>query len=124
MNKVKSYRIIKVAKELNVGISTIAEFLNNNGFSVENKPNVKLDQKMYDALLNEYADEKLLKERAAQVELIKNDHESVVIKEEEKAKMDYTLFIKNLMLFEKRRKILYRLRKTEINVTINLHSAI
>ena len=90
MNKVKSYRIIKVAKELNVGISTIAEFLNNNGFSVENKPNVKLDQKMYDALLNEYADEKLLKERAAQVELIKNDHESVVIKEEEKAKKTVT----------------------------------
>ena len=84
MNKAKTYRIIRVAKELNVGIGTIAEFLNNNGFSVENKPNVKLDEKMYETLLNEYADEKLLKEKAAQVELVKNDHESIVIHEDEK----------------------------------------
>ena len=63
MNKGKTYRIIKVAKELNVGIATITEFLNTNGFEIENKPTVKLTEEMYVASLKEYADEKLLKEK-------------------------------------------------------------
>ena len=62
MNKDKTYRIIKVAKELNVGIATIAEFLNNNGYTVDAKPTSKLTEDMYNALILEYADEKLLKE--------------------------------------------------------------
>ena len=57
MNKEKTYRIIKIAKELNVGIATIAEFLNNNGFNIEAKPTSKLTEDMYNALILEYADE-------------------------------------------------------------------
>ena len=35
-------RLVKVAKELNVGTSTIVEYLNNNGFEVSNKPTAKI----------------------------------------------------------------------------------
>lgn len=77
--KAKTYRLVKAAKELNVGISTITTFLADKGFDIDNKPTAKLSTDMYDALLTEYADEKLLKERAEQIELGKK------LKEKEEA---------------------------------------
>ena len=40
-------RLVKVASELNVGIGTIVEHLNANGFSIENKPTAKVTDDMY-----------------------------------------------------------------------------
>ncbi len=50
-----SYRLIKVAKELNVGTSTIVEFLHSKGFDVENKPTAQVSEEMHVLLLKEFS---------------------------------------------------------------------
>ncbi|TVR87308.1 MAG: translation initiation factor IF-2, partial [Saprospirales bacterium] len=57
-------RIIKVARELNVGKSTIVDHLKNKGFEVEDKPNAKLTEEMYEELLREFANSMSIKEKA------------------------------------------------------------
>ncbi len=67
MSEDKNLGILKVAKELNIGLGTIAEFLNGKGFTVEAKPNTKLTSDMYGALLKEYQGDKILKEEAKSI---------------------------------------------------------
>ena len=47
-------RLYKVIKDLNVGLSTVVEFLNKKGFAVESNPNVKLSDEQYELLLKEF----------------------------------------------------------------------
>ena len=82
--KAKSVRLLKAAKELNIGTSTITSFLEDKGFKVDNKPTAKLSEEMYDVLLREFADEKLIKEKAEQVELGKTIKEAAKQVEEDK----------------------------------------
>jgi len=37
-------RLVKIAKELNVGTSTIVDFLKGKGYEIENKPQQKRKQ--------------------------------------------------------------------------------
>lgn len=67
MSEDKKLGILKVAKELNIGIGTIAEFLDTKGFKIEAKPNTKLTDEMYSALLKEYQGDKILKEEAKNI---------------------------------------------------------
>ncbi len=46
--------LVKIAKELNVGTTTIVDFLNHSGFEIENKPNAKITDDMYTRLLKEF----------------------------------------------------------------------
>ncbi len=57
-------RLVKVAKELNVGTTTIIEHLQNNGYDVENKPTTKITDEMYDILLAEFKGSIAIKEQA------------------------------------------------------------
>ncbi|MBI9062708.1 MAG: translation initiation factor IF-2 [Marinilabiliaceae bacterium] len=47
-------RLSKVAREFNVGISTIVDFLHKKGFDVESSPNTKVTEDMYSVLEKEY----------------------------------------------------------------------
>ena len=47
-------RLSKIAKECNVGISTIVDFLHKKGFEIESNPNTKVSEEMYDLLKKEY----------------------------------------------------------------------
>ena len=47
-------RLIKVAKELNVGTTTIVDFLNQNGFEIEDKPIAKVTAEMEQKLHQEF----------------------------------------------------------------------
>jgi translation initiation factor IF-2 len=67
MSEDKNLGILKVAKELNIGLGTIAEFLNGQGFKVEARPNTKLSGDMYNALLKEYQGDKILREEAKSI---------------------------------------------------------
>ncbi len=67
MSEDKKLGILKVAKELNIGLGTIAEFLNGKGFSVDAKPNTKLSNDMYGELLKEYQGDKILREEAKSI---------------------------------------------------------
>ncbi len=62
-------RLIKVAKELNVGTSRVVEYLQSQGFQVENKPTTKLDGNMVSALEKEFAASMETKTAANKIEL-------------------------------------------------------
>ena len=62
-----SIRLPKIAKELNVATSTIVEFLNDNGFEIENKPTTKVSEEMYNALVSEFSNSMNIKEKADQL---------------------------------------------------------
>ena len=57
-------RLVKVAKELNVGTNTIVDYLNDSGYEVANKPTSKISDEMYDALLKEFQASANVKEAA------------------------------------------------------------
>jgi translation initiation factor IF-2 len=52
---VKATRLSKAAKEFNVGISTIVEFLHKKGFELDPNPNTKLPHEAYLLLVKEYS---------------------------------------------------------------------
>ena len=54
-------RLSKAAKEFNVGMTTITEFLTKKGFQVDSSPNTKLTADMYALLVKEYQGEKEVK---------------------------------------------------------------
>ena len=51
----KPVRLGKAAGEFNVGITTIVEFLENNGVNIDPSPNLKLTQDQYEMLSTEFA---------------------------------------------------------------------
>lgn len=57
-------RLSKAAKEFNVAVSTIQEFLTKKGFQVDSSPNTKLTKEMYDLVVKEYQGEKEVKNEA------------------------------------------------------------
>ena len=57
-------RLVKIAKELNVGTTTIVEHLVDNGFEIDNKPTAKVTDEMYDVLLKEFSNSIAVKEQA------------------------------------------------------------
>lgn len=76
--EVKSYRIAKVASELGVGVTTIAEELNKRGFNVEAKPTAKLSEDMYAVLLKAFKSDKEARQEAIQLDKSKKElHEPV-----------------------------------------------
>jgi translation initiation factor IF-2 len=51
----KGTRLSKIAREFNVGISTIVEFLNKKGYEVDPNPNTKVTEEVYEILIHEYS---------------------------------------------------------------------
>ena len=74
-------RLIKIAKELNVGTQTIVDHLNHNGFDVENKPTAKITDEMYSVLLKEFQKSLNDKEKADQM-IIGNRATTTTVKKE------------------------------------------
>ena len=52
---IKATRLSKAAREFNVGISTIVEFLHKKGFNLDPNPNTKLPPEAYNLLVKEYS---------------------------------------------------------------------
>lgn len=59
-----SNKISKVAKDLNVGVSTVVEFLQRHDISVDNNPNARIDDKAVDLLMSEFSSDKDAKKKA------------------------------------------------------------
>lgn len=62
-----SKRLVKIAKELNVGTATIVEHLHKSGFEIDNKPTAKVTDEMYSELLKEFSKSIAIKEKADQL---------------------------------------------------------
>jgi translation initiation factor IF-2 len=73
---------MKAAKEFNVGKSTIVDFLNKTGFSVDNKPDPVLSGDMYDALIKEFDADRAAKKKSENVVLNKAKEEEKKAQEE------------------------------------------
>ncbi len=62
-------RLSKVAREFNVGIQTLVEFLASKSIAIENNPNSKIDGETYNVLLREFQSEKSAKEESKKVSI-------------------------------------------------------
>ncbi len=80
-NKNTSVRLSKAAKEFNVGISTIIEFLGKKGFTIESSPNTKLNGEQYALIQQEYSHEKSAKEESIKVGLEHAKLESISLED-------------------------------------------
>lgn len=90
----KAIRLKQVAKELNVGIHTIVEYLGKKGKKIDENPNTKIDSDMYNLLSKAFQGEKKLKEaskttkKATKPVEIVLDATEVVKKEKEEREED------------------------------------
>jgi len=86
----KTTRLSKAAREFNVGISTIIEFLNKKGFNVDSNPNTKLSAEIYKILITEYSSDISAKKESEKLSLSNyhKNNESVSINDLKKDKVD------------------------------------
>ena len=57
-------RLNKVTRDLNVGISTVVEFLQKKGYAIEANPNTKITEEQYAILVKEFSTDKNLKKES------------------------------------------------------------
>ncbi len=84
----KVLRLSKIAREFNIGTSTIVDFLAKKGMSIDSNPNTKLSQEAYEILAKEFQKEKSLKDEARKTGLSFTKRESISIPESEKEEKD------------------------------------
>jgi len=71
MTSDKTARLSKVAREFNVGISTIVEFLHKKGFDLDSNPNTKVPEELYNLLVKEYSSDVSAKKESEKLSLSK-----------------------------------------------------
>ena len=97
MSEVNTPRLMAAAREFNIGTHTLIDHLVLKGFSADElKPTTKLTEQMYRVLQQEFQPDKLAKEKAERVELVKSgtgpetkkkrDEEDLSIKKKEAVK--------------------------------------
>lgn len=69
----KATRLSKAAREFNVGITTIVEFLHKKGHNVDPNPNTKLPEEAYNLLLKEYSSDLNVKKESEKL-ILKDLH--------------------------------------------------
>lgn len=75
----KVKRLSKLAKEFNVGISTIVDFLNKKGYDIDPNPNAKVTPDQYDILAKEYSSDIDVKKESQRINLNYDERSSVSI---------------------------------------------
>ena len=60
-------KISKAAKDFNVSIATVVDFLQKQGITIENNPNSRIDDDAYQLLIKEYKPDRELKSKSDQV---------------------------------------------------------
>ncbi|MBK7310669.1 MAG: translation initiation factor IF-2 [Sphingobacteriaceae bacterium] len=84
----KTLRLSKVAKEFNLSLGKIVEFLATKGIKVENNPNAKIGDEEHSHLMKAFSTDKSAKEEAAQVSqsITKLKRETIVLDDVNKSK--------------------------------------
>lgn len=82
-NAEKAIRLSKLARELNVGISTLVDFLHKKGHKVDNNPNAKVDADLHEILLKEFGADISIKEESQKLSLknLRDKKESLSIED-------------------------------------------
>ncbi|MBR4229930.1 MAG: translation initiation factor IF-2 N-terminal domain-containing protein, partial [Bacteroidales bacterium] len=73
-----SFRLNKVAKDFNVGIQTLVDYLSKKGHQVEQNPNTKISDEQYELLAAAFQSERKVKEEADKIELTAGGANQVV----------------------------------------------
>ncbi|MCK4464799.1 MAG: translation initiation factor IF-2, partial [Bacteroidales bacterium] len=66
---IKATRLSKAAREFNVGISTIVEFLHKKGIDIDPSPNTKVPPDVYSLLEGEFSSDISLKKESEKLSL-------------------------------------------------------
>ena len=77
----KPIRLGKAAGELNVGVSTLVEFLESKGIKIDANPNTKLEGEHYDVLQKEFAADQNLKEQSKFSSVKREKRETISIRD-------------------------------------------
>ena len=77
-------KLIQVQRKLNVGITTVVEFLHKNGFTVENNPNTRISDEQYALLVKEFGKDLPEKVREQRGPRDRKQRETPSVKEERK----------------------------------------
>jgi len=80
----KVKRLSKLAKEFNVGISTIVDFLHKKGYDIDQNPNAKVTPEQYEILVKEYSSDIDVKKESQRINLNYDERSSVSISDIEK----------------------------------------
>ncbi|MEZ4999308.1 MAG: translation initiation factor IF-2 [Bacteroidales bacterium] len=87
----KATRLSKAAREFNVGISTIVEFLHKKGYDIDPNPNSKVPAEAYELLLKEYSSDLNVKkesEKLIQKEMARKAEAIALTREQEEDDSD------------------------------------
>ena len=71
----KTRRLSKAARDLNVGVNNLGEFLQKKGITIEVSPNTKIDDEQYQLLVAEFSKDKKLKQEA--IEFLEDKQQKV-----------------------------------------------
>lgn len=69
MSDTNTIRLSKIARELNVGISTIVEFLHKKGVKIDSNPNEKITSEQHELLLKEFSTDLNVKKESEKLNL-------------------------------------------------------
>lgn len=69
MTDIKTIRLSKIARELNVGTTTIVEFLQKKGVKIDSDPNTKISPEQYNMLQSEFSTDLNIKKESEKVNL-------------------------------------------------------
>lgn len=72
-------RLSKAAKELNVGLSTVVDFLATKGIKIEGRPNTKIEAEAYQLLVDEYAPDRAKKQKSEALSQTKVVRETITL---------------------------------------------
>jgi translation initiation factor IF-2 len=97
----KGIRLSKVAREFNLGLHTVVEYLDKQGHKVESNPNTKIQGDLYDLLQAEFGKDKEIKEKSRKVVEQRQERETISlvnapVKEEVKARAEEEVIIHNV----------------------------
>ncbi len=84
----KGTRLSKAAREFNVGITTIVEFLSKKGHKIDGSPNTRISAEVYEILLAEYQIDKDVKTEAEKIGLDYKDHKTISIEDQKSSRID------------------------------------
>lgn len=123
-DEIKATRLSKAAREFNVGIATIVEFLHKKGFDLDPNPNTKLPQEAYALLVKEFSTDINAKKESERL-MLKDLHkkkETVSIEDisekqaSEESERDEEVLIKETSVAKKSIDIKTEIKKPDIKL--------
>ena len=67
MSNQPSIRLNKVLRELNISLDRVVEFLNEKGIEIEARPTTKIDDTIYQVLLDEFETDKSKRDASQEI---------------------------------------------------------